>query len=233
MNSREAIRNGMLLLRLPSVRIGVGGEPSCRSVYESLVSRHPRYRLIQCKRWGVALLELPESFEAYCKGGERQALRTNRRKALSAGLEVRPFDPLDSLEDVREVNASQAIRQGRPVFDDYLSVDALRQHFSDTTRVRGAFTNEGRLIGYVDVRVCGDVFLMNRLLGHAEYLGSGVMYLLLSEVVREMIDVRDQEHHPNWGMYDTYFGASAGLRYFKERLGFTPYRVRWVWQGPR
>jgi hypothetical protein len=30
-------------------------------------------------------------------------------------------------------------------------------------------------------------------------------------------------------MYDTYIGAGAGMRTFKERCGFQPYRVKWVW----
>jgi hypothetical protein len=31
-------------------------------------------------------------------------------------------------------------------------------------------------------------------------------------------------------MYDTFWGASPGLAYFKERAGFRPYTVDWVWR---
>jgi len=44
-----------------------------------------------------------------------------------------------------------------------------------------------------------------------------------------MIEHTTKHEVPLWGMYDTFFGASSGLRYFKERLGFRPYKVRWIW----
>jgi hypothetical protein len=31
-------------------------------------------------------------------------------------------------------------------------------------------------------------------------------------------------------MYDTFVGGTAGMRTFKERCGFLPYRVNWVWR---
>jgi hypothetical protein len=31
-------------------------------------------------------------------------------------------------------------------------------------------------------------------------------------------------------MYDTFWGASTGLAFFKERLGFRPYTVDWAWR---
>ena len=53
------------------------------------------------------------------------------------------------------------------------------------------------------------------------------MYLLISEVIRDMILQKLVIGYPNWIMYDTFFGASDGLKYFKERLGFKPYKVNW------
>ena len=32
-------------------------------------------------------------------------------------------------------------------------------------------------------------------------------------------------------MYDTFFGASEGLKKFKEKLGFQPYKVKWKWEN--
>jgi hypothetical protein len=29
-------------------------------------------------------------------------------------------------------------------------------------------------------------------------------------------------------MYDTFFGATRGMRMFKQKLGFKPYRVKWL-----
>ena len=56
------------------------------------------------------------------------------------------------------------------------------------------------------------------------------MYLLISEILRELVDARSKGSAVRWVMYDMWFGAAPGLRYFKERLDFTPYRVRWTWR---
>ena len=55
------------------------------------------------------------------------------------------------------------------------------------------------------------------------------MYLLVSEVVRACIESRTAPGSPLWLMYDTFWGASRGLAFFKERLGFRPYTVAWHW----
>ena len=47
-----------------------------------------------------------------------------------------------------------------------------------------------------------------------------------------MIDHRADQGTPRWAMYDTFFGSDEGLRFFKERLGFRPYRVTWTWEPP-
>ena len=35
-------------------------------------------------------------------------------------------------------------------------------------------------------------------------------------------------------MADTFWGAKRGLAYFKERCGFEPFNVNWIWldEGP-
>lgn len=55
------------------------------------------------------------------------------------------------------------------------------------------------------------------------------LYLLVSEVIRSYIDVRRGQGAPTREMDDTFWGATKGLAYFKERLGFKPHTVDWVW----
>ena len=81
-------------------------------------------------------------------------------------------------------------------------------------------------MSYVDVNICGEVAMVNRLLGHGKYLNDGIMYLLLIDVAGVMFAERATKYF----MYDMYFGASKGLRLFKEKLGFSPFWVRWVCQ---
>ncbi len=53
------------------------------------------------------------------------------------------------------------------------------------------------------------------------------MYLLITETIHEIIRVKRTLGYPRWAMYDMYWGARPGLREFKRRLGFRPYRVTW------
>jgi hypothetical protein len=75
----------------------------------------------------------------------------------------------------------------------------------------------------------GDSVVISMILGHADALEHGVMYLLVSEVVRATMDTRRPDGSPHWLMYDTFWGAAPGLAYFKQRLGFEPYTVAWSW----
>ena len=51
-------------------------------------------------------------------------------------------------------------------------------------------------------------------------------------VIRELVGRRQTDGRPTWLMYDTYFGASEGLRQFKRWIGLEPYRVSWSWRDP-
>ena len=50
------------------------------------------------------------------------------------------------------------------------------------------------------------------------------MYLLVTSLVNYLI----AQSSVTYLMYDMMFGASDGLALFKRRLGFEPYRVRWI-----
>jgi hypothetical protein len=227
-----ALARGVLeALRLPEVIIDLGGDPACRSIFDAFTRPHPRFRVIQSKRYGVALAPVPEGFEDYLAGRQRQALRTNRKKALGGGFTFSRIDPLAHLDEILSINRSATERQGRPMPASYLELDELRQSFAVAPRVFGVLDGGGVLRAYLDLRVCGDVAILGRLLGHAEVLDEGVMYLLVSEGVREASELRATGGSPRWVMYDTWYGGRPGLRYFKERLGFAPHRVRWTWSS--
>lgn len=218
------------VLRLPAVRVSLGDSSS---TYRSFTRRHPRYGIIAYKRWGVALLSIPAGFEAYLKGKDRQAVRTNRNKALKAGYGFLAFHPLDHLDDILAINTSSTDRQGKPMAPEYCDVSVLRSYFHDKPSLYGITDRDGKVIAYAYVPIHGELCVFSRLLGHAEHLDQGVMYLLISEVIREMSVLRMERGKPLWAMYDTYFGGASGLRYFKTRLGFSPYKVKWVLDKPK
>jgi hypothetical protein len=228
-NPEQAFRLALELSRLPGVRIDLWGGEGCRQVYRSFIRPHPRFPLVQRKRHGVALVAVPDTFAGYLAGGARQAVRTNRKRALERGYTFRRINPMEHMDEILAINSSTEARQGRPMEDGYLVSKAVRASFERAPSVFGVVDRKEALCAYLDLRTCGDVAILSRLLGHAELLDEGIMYLIVTETIRELIDQRRETGSPSWVMYDTWFGGRPGIRYFKQRLGFAPYRVRWRW----
>lgn len=224
----KIIKKIRLMSSFPKVEINISGGPDSLREYKDLTRPHPKYKIIQRKKWGVALLEIPDTFEEYTTGKSKELLRRKRKRALSKGYTFKSFAPQDQLEQIMIINQSMVIRQGRPMDPDYLLIEKVQEFFSGISEIYGVFDKANTLQAYGHIPIYGDVFLFNRLLGHEEHLNNGVMYLLISEVVFEMIEQKRTRGKPLWGMYDTFLGAPEGLWYFKERLGFKPYNVNWV-----
>jgi hypothetical protein len=228
---RRRWERSMTVLRAPRVRIDLYGGPEARAAYEAFTARHRVFRMTAAKRWGVALVRLPASFDEYLAGGSMEYLRRQRRRAEKAGYRYGQVSPHAHLDAILEINRSAPTRQGRAMSGSYLDPDQVARAFADHQDVRAILDADGRLRAYADVPVIGDAFVYSRILGHADHLDRGVMYLLVSEVIREHIEAaREGKPGPSWAMYDTFWGASPGLAYFKERAGFRPYTVDWVWR---
>lgn len=205
------------------------GGDEASAFHRAFNARHPRFRITRNKRWGVALIPLPKSFDDYLGGGSKTLLRRSRRRASGAGFRYAHATPQDHLDEIMEINRSAPVRQGRAMADIYVDREQMIETFEGRTTIRAIFDGRGRLRAYAVVLVIGDVILFHKILGHADDLRYGTMYLLVSEIIRESIDLRDARGSPNWMMYDTFWGATSGLAYFKERVGFQPYTVDWVW----
>jgi hypothetical protein len=217
------------VLRAARVKIEVFGSQEAHSIQAAFMERHPRLRLVARKRWGVALLLLPETFDGYLAGRAKQAVRTNRRRAEKKGYRYAQLPSLDYLDDIVEINRSAPVRQGRPMGDTLVDRETMARALSQRPLIHGILGSDGRLRAYIVTLDLGDALLLSLILGHADALEDGVMYLLLSEVVRSSIEGRRSDGSPHWLMYDTFWGATPGLAYFKERMGFEPRTVKWVW----
>jgi hypothetical protein len=215
-------------LSLPEVTIRMSGDHKSRDIFNVYTSRHPKYKLIQNKRWGVALLPLPDLFEEYLKKNE--LLRRKRQRSIDLGFRFDSLDPSQHLNEILAINSSLQFRQGQLMDASFLTIEQLRVWAKNKPAIYGVFNNNGVLRAYTNTPICGEIFTFSRLLAHGEDLDKGVMYFMVSEVIRRMIKRRADQGSPLWAMYDTFFGAPPGLRFFKERLGFKPYKVRWVWQ---
>jgi hypothetical protein len=228
-NPMAALRQARDLLRLPTVRVDISGDAQAKELYRAFTRRHARWKVIQNRAWGVALQGIPASREAY----EAVLSRHWRRQvklARKAGMLCRPIDPLQHVADILAINQSVPTRQGHAMHPDYLDEGRVHQFFANVTDVMGAFDSAGVLRGYLSTRTCGDVVILERVLGHADVLATGVMYLLFSAVVGQLTERRAAGSPARWFMYDSFAGATPGMRAFKTVVGFRPYRVRWRWR---
>lgn len=215
------------ILNLEKVTVRLQGNEDAYDLYRYFNDRHPKYFIIKRKEVGVALLKIPPNYEDYLSGKERQALRTNRNKSIRAGIYFSEFSPNDYIDDIMEINRSTLDRQGRPMHIDYLDKETVSRYLAKVPLMYGVFLQNGVLCSYANVPMYGEIALISRIIGHEKYLDKGIMYLLISEIIKEIFK-SNIDNKVKWLMYDTYYGGGQGLRYFKERCGFKPYRVRWV-----
>lgn len=223
-------RDTRSILSMPRVTILMDGDYPCHELFQTLTSRHPRYKIIRNKSLGAALALLPDTFDEYLEGRLMAPLRQRRRKAIKSGYRFGMLEPLSRIDEILDINMSMTERQNRPMSDHYRNIDDLKGYFQDKLQIFGVFDKDGSLVAYAHAIVCGEVFAILRILGHGDHQSMGVMYLLVSEMVQAMIERRNEEGRPNWLMYDTYYGALPGLRTFKRNLGLQPYHVRWQWR---
>ena len=217
------------VLRAPRVTIELFGGDQARAVFDAFTAPHPRFRVTSAKRWGVALLRLPASAEAYSSATSR-LVRRRRKHAEDAGYRYALVAPLPYLDDIIAVNRSAPSRQGRPMGAKFQDRGYVAATVGAHSTIHAILDSEGRLRAYSVVIDAGDAFTFSAMIGHADDLQQGIMYLLMGEVVRDCIDARRSDGTPSWLVYDTFWGASAGLAFFKRRTGYGPHTVRWLWR---
>ncbi len=198
-----------------------------RDFYRGFAMRHPRMKVTRSKKWGVALLPLPATFDVY--QSDHTSLRKRRRHAMKDGYSHAIVSPLAHVDEIVAINRSVPARQGHPMAEHYLDRDTVAKNAESITEMHGVFDREGQLRAYSVVRPIGDVAVISQILGHGDHLERGIMYLLMGEIVQTAIERRDSLGSSRWLMYDTFWGATKGLAFFKERAGFAPYTVDWVW----
>ncbi len=172
-----------------------------------------------------SLLEIPESMDDW-----RAEHRTARKRvwkaeraAFTADVLFREFHA----DDIHEINTSALHRQGRPMNPAYLE----RQEFSPlpvypcgrhAIRTSGVFDGP-RCVAYLLMRRCGDLALISMILGHDDFLDKGIMYQLFEFALE-----REIEHGPGVVFYNRHDSGTEGLRFFKERCGFSEQPIEWL-----
>lgn len=193
------------------------------ATYRYYTKPHPRFKLIQHKSWGAALINLQQcpTREAYLeriKG--KNAGAYHARRARSRGYYVLEIDRNEHVDAIHDINTSVDQRQGRPMDARY---QEKQLHFErlDNYRCFGVFSAERKLAAYATIGHFGNFSSFAQLMGYRN--NDGIMHLMMSDIVTLLID----EGRNEYVMYDTFFGALPGLQQFKTILGFEPHRARY------
>jgi hypothetical protein len=223
------LRDFLFVIRLPRIQIQLGSGPEAAETYQWLTERHPRYPLFARKGIGVELIDLRRYllFEEYLATvGGKHSTAYFRRRALRKGYSFGPINKNDHVEEIDAINTSARVRQGLPMEREYIKFHA-KFPVEKNWLYLGIKDDQGRLVAYLDIHCVGELAYVGPILGHAAFLKDGIMYFLFAEAVRVLMD----EKSVRYFMYDTYFGGRDGLRLFKKRIGFQPFRVRWRMNG--
>jgi hypothetical protein len=191
------------------------------ATYRQYTRRHPKYKIIQHKSWGAALIDLRAcatraGYLDLIKGKNNGAYHAKRARAR--GYHLLEIDRNDHVDAIHDINTSIEQRQGRPMDARY---QEKQLHFEapDNFRCYGVFSAEHKLAAYATFGRFGNFSGFSQLMGYRN--NDGIMHLMVSEIAALLIE----EGEVDFLMYDTFFGALPGLQQFKTILGFQPYRA--------
>jgi len=210
-------------LPVAHLRFDLAAHPEQRRMYDLFTKRHPRFKIVRNKTLGIALVDLSHfrSTQEYLRLVRfRGHAGPQRKKALALGYTVREIDRNAFIDDIHAINVSAPVRQGRPM-DHHYRVKKVAFEQPRYVVTYGVLDACNRLVAYCVVGFYGNFAATDQLLGYKTR--HGIMYLLLAEIICQLIE----RHRLDFFMYDTFLGAKPGLRDFKRRTGFRPYRARY------
>ncbi len=196
--------------------------------YRECRSRHRRFPLIRARQVGVGLCHLPDTFEKYLQMIE-PAARRNYKKAIRMGCAFRRIQFNEHLEEIKAIQQSTDVRQGRRMPDSYIAgtiapcTDPPSRTAIHDYPYFGVFYHN-RLSAYAACLVSGELGELEHILGHAQSLDVGIVPTLIIEIARYLIE---QFPAVRYYTYGTYFGATPTMQRFKKKFCFYPHHVTW------
>jgi hypothetical protein len=176
-----------------------------------------------------AMLRIPANHSRYLeKIGDKA--RNMIRKAQRQGYEYKKVEPDDYLDDVLAIRISDPERQGRQIPEYYRQRPEriIDEPFRHGCGVHGeefyGLFKDGKLCAYTTIFFYGELGQVNHILGHTDHLREGIMNLLVSEMVREIIEHKPWVRAINY-LYPHNSKSNSGLGLFKRSIGFLPERV--------
>jgi hypothetical protein len=212
---------------MPGVSVRLGTRKEDVELYRNFTAWHPRFILIRKKTIGVALLPLrsfsgSNDYLRHVNGKNSAAYFA--RKATREGYVFQRLDPDKFSEQIHAIHLSSKERQGIELTDTYRK--KLEKYPNDGRNSYYGIFKDDALVAYLWVVHSGELLLLNRIMGHSDHLRHGIMYLLVTAFICS--ELANTDATCKVVMYDTILGASSGLRMFKERCGFKPFRAKWI-----
>ncbi len=177
----------------------------------------------------TSVLVIPDDIERDWWGSpESYWMRQKVRRAVKLGYEFAAFEFDEYLDDVYEINTSKGERQGRPMTQAYRERPQPRGRSAEQPCPRhrtgwfGVF-REGKLFAYAKVPQCGEMMLFSMILGHGDHMEDGLMNLLVYEAVKW----HREQAGTSYAVYFLHDSGTTGLQFFKRKMGFAGYVVRW------
>ncbi|HZF70595.1 hypothetical protein [Sulfuricurvum sp.] len=206
-------------------------EQETKLLFESFIKPHPKYKIVKSKELGVSLIHLSlystcEEYLASING--KNSAFYYARKAKNRHYTVSQIERNSYLNDIFDINTSMPERQGKKMSSPYCQ-KSERLDDKENYKYFGVIDADGKLRSYCYIGYYGNFAIVSQLLGHKKYLNDGIMYLMMSEIICELI----KEQKVPYLMYDTFYGAGEGLQMFKKKLGFAPYRVKWKYDDQK
>lgn len=175
--------------------------------------------------WPASILRL-DDLDSYL--AVRRTLRKRAHRAEKLGYRATTIRRADHADEIHAINTSKPERQGRPMADSYRrrpQFELLPSYSCARHRIDeyGVLDRDSTLVAYLVLYACGDIALISQILGHADHLANDIMYLLIRGAFQAMLE----RAGPLVVFYNRHDSGTDGLRFFKERLGFSPERVEW------
>lgn len=195
-----------------------------RAAYRDFTRPHPRYKVFRHKSMGMALIDLArfDSPLAYLDSIRTRGYGAPQgEKARLRGYHWREIERAAYIEEIRRLTMPEEERQVWPA-EAASATKAPAIGEAEHFRSYGTFDPDGRLVAYCRVGVFGNFASAEQLAGYKNR--DGVLYLMLTEIICALI----ADGEVDYFMYDSFLGVRSGLRKFKRKLGFAPYRVRYA-----
>ena len=211
------------------VTISMFGDDYAKDRFKYFSSPHPWFPFIPRKSLGAAMINLQESYADYRRSKFRSLAKRKLKSANNLKYSYGKIEAITVINQIMEINRSLPERSGRPMHRLYSDRTKFERILREIGNAHVVKCPAGKVVAYALVPNIGDLWTFDYILGHGDHLNSGIMYLLMGNVIEEKFELAKTPGNPSWIMYDTWLGASAGLRQFKGVLGFSPYWVRWRW----